>query len=168
MTVILTFARRLAMASIIALAPLATLPPAGAQPADARVGTPHIAVIVRYRVALEHHDEFRDWIARFRRIVEAQIDAGRLDRIDMCAYKSWRVLGPDAAGMSDDFLFVFEPIMPIGNYNIGTYLSRAPDGEADGMMERFREIAKIDENVIYATPLDRARDGVDLGEDCVF
>lgn len=154
--------------AIVMLAALAAASLAPARQARAEDSMPYIAMIVPHAVDPEQHDEFRDWIARFRALVERQIARGLLSQTDICAYRSWRVLGPDAAGLNKNFLFVFEPVIPIGNYTIAYYLRQAPDDEAKGMFQQFRRMAKYGGEIIYATPLDPAVDGVDLGEDCEF
>lgn len=136
--------------------------------AHAQSGLPRVVMIAKLKVAPENHDAFRAWIAEFRALVEGMIAEGRLSPTDTCAYKSWRVLGPDPAGLNDEFLFVFEPVIPIANYLLQHYIKLAlePDA-ADEMMARYVRMSADEPEVIYASPLTAA-DAVDLGEVCDF
>lgn len=164
------FLRRLAATALAALmlSPAAFLARPG--PAPAQTGLPHIVMIATYKVPPEHHDGFRSWIAEFRELVEKQIDAGLLSQTDICAYKSWRVLGPDAAGLNQSFMFVFEPVIPIANYMLQHYVEQAlDDAAAAEMMGRFHALtANADFSIVYASPLNPAVDAIDLGEVCAF
>lgn len=155
----------------MALAGTALLPAAlvsGGPAARAQGSVPYVTMIVPHYVDPELHDEFRDWLARFRALVERQIAAGRLSQTDICAYKSWRVLGPDAVGLNQNFLFIFEPVVPFANYSIPHYINQAPEEERGRMFMEFRQMARSGGEPIYATPVDRTADGVDLGEECAF
>lgn len=138
-------------------------------PASAQEGLPRTVMITRHKVAPEHHDAFRQWIADFRLAIEDLVMQRKLSPIDLCAYKSWRVLGPDAAGLNEDFLFVFEPVIPIANYSLAHYLSLAlPADEAQRRMDRYLEMSPQTPDVLYASPLDPAFDEVDIGDACTF
>ncbi len=151
-------------AAVIGLALLAA-----SVPATAQEGLPRTVMITRHAVAPEHHDEFRQWIADFRLAIEDLVMQRKLSPIDLCAYKSWRVLGPDAAGLNEDFLFFFEPVIPIANYSLAHYLNLAlPPEEAQRRMDRYLELSPGDPDVIYASPLDPAFDEVDVGDACTF
>jgi hypothetical protein len=155
--------KMMAAALGVALALVATVPSA------AQEGLPRTVMITRHTVAPEHHDAFRQWIADFRLAIEDLVMQRKLSPIDLCAYKSWRVLGPDAAGLNEDFLFVFEPVIPIANYSLAHYLSLAlPADEAQRRMDRYLEMSPDDPDVIYASPLDPAFDEVDIGDACTF
>lgn len=157
-------------AAFAALAVLAACFLARPVPAPAQTGLPHIVMIGTYKVPPEHHDGFRAWIAEFRALVEKQIEAGLLSQTDICAYRSWRVLGPDAAGLNQNFMFVFEPVIPIANYSLQHYVDQALDDEAAAeMMARFHALtANAESSIVYASPLDPAVDAIDLGEVCAF
>ncbi len=136
-------------------------------PATAQSGLPRTVLMVTYKVAPENREAFIGWIADFRTAVEKLIGEGRLSPTDLCAYKSWRVLGPDAAGLNEDFVFVFEPVIPIANYSIRYYLTQAlGDAETATRMMEFDRLAS-DPETFYAAPLTKA-DAVDLGEVCEF
>lgn len=140
-----------------------------AVPVAAQEGLPRTVMITRHKVAPEQHDAFRQWIAEFRLAIEDLVMQRKLSPIDLCAYKSWRVLGPDAAGLNEDFLFVFEPVIPIANYSLAHYLSLAlPADEAQQRMDRYLEMSPGNPDVIYASPLDPAFDEVDIGDACTF
>lgn len=158
LAVMVTAALTVSMAALLSRVPAA----------HAQEGVPYVAMIIPHHVDPELHDEFRDWIARFRALVERQIARGTLSQTDICAYRSWRVLGPDAAGLNQNFLFVFEPVIPIGNYNIAHYINQAPEEERGRLFQDFRRMTSYGGQIMYATPVDRAVDGVDLGEDCAF
>lgn len=160
-------ARRLALALAV---PLLAMPavPLSYTTVQAQSGLPRVVMIVKVKVAPENHDAFRAWIAEFRILVEGMISENRLSPTDTCAYKSWRVLGPDPAGLNDDFLFVFEPVIPIANYLLQHYINLALDQDkANDMMVRWSTLAEQDGDVIYASPLSSA-DAVDLGQVCEF
>lgn len=155
-----------ALAMLLAAMAAMALPHASARAQD---GLPRVVMIVKVKVAPENHDSFREWIAEFRELAEAKIEEGRLSPTDMCAYKSWRVLGPDSAGLNEDFFFVFEPVIPIANYLLAHYVNLALDEEAAAeMMARWNAMADQDPDVIYASPLDPSVDAVNLGEVCEF
>ncbi len=138
--------------------------------AQAQTGLPRLVMMVTYHVDSEYHEEFRAWISEFRALVEKQIDEGKLSQTDICAYKSWRVLGPDPAGLSESFIFIFEPVIPIANYRLAHYVSQALDPEAsDKMMERFSVMTQgTGPAIVYASPLDLSVDAINLGEVCEF
>ena len=122
----------------------AAMLPLGPKAAQAQSGLPRVVMIGKVKVAPENHDAFRAWIAEFRSLVEAMIAEGRLSPTDTCAYRSWRVLGPDPAGLNQDFLFVFEPVIPIGNYLLQHYVDLALEPEQAGeMMMRWARIACV-------------------------
>ena len=154
----------LAATLLAAIALLSARPEA----AQAQSGLPRVVMIGKIMVEPENHDAFRAWIAEFRALVESQIAEGRLSPTDVCAYKSWRVLGPDPAGLNQNFLFVFEPVIPIANYRLQHYIDQSLEPEAAReMMGRWSAIASPDPDLIYASPLTSA-DAVNLGEVCEF
>ena len=155
----------LALAAVLLALPAATLSSTAVQ---AQSGLPRVVMIVKVAVAKENHDAFRAWIAEFRALVEDMITENRLSPTDTCAYRSWRVLGPDPAGLNDQFLFVFEPVIPIANYLLQHYVNLALDQEkANEMMGRWAKMAHQEGDAIYASPLTAA-DAVDLGAVCEF
>lgn len=160
--------RRLA-AALAAIVLAGSLPPLLIPgPAFAQSGLPRVVMIAKVNVAPENHDAFRAWIAEFRALVEGMIAENRLSSTDTCAYKSWRVLGPDPAGLNDQFLFVFEPVIPIANYLLQHYINLALDEEKAGdMMARWSAMASQDGEAIFASPLSEA-DAVNLGAVCEF
>lgn len=161
--------RRLAGIALAALLAATAAMPLHPTPSRAQDGLPRVVLIVKVKVAPENHDAFRDWIAEFRVLAETMIEEGRLSPTDTCAYKSWRVLGPDPAGLNEDFFFVFEPVIPIANYLLAHYVNQALDAEAaTQMMMRWNAMADQDPEVIYASPLDPSVDAVNLGEVCEF
>ena len=159
--------RQMSMVLAVLLGAMATFwHPAAAL---AQEGLPRVVMIVKVKVAPENHDAFREWIAEFRALAEVSIADGKLSPTDMCAYKSWRVLGPDPAGLNKDFFFVFEPVIPIANYLLAHYVNLALDGPAAAeMMMRWNAMADQDPEVLYASPLDPSVDAVNLGEVCEF
>lgn len=156
-----------ALAALV-LAAVSLFAPSGI--AHAQTGLPRVVMMVTYKIDPKFHDEFRAWIAEFRTLVEKQIDEGKLSQTDICAYKSWRVLGPDPAGLNNSFIFVFEPVIPIANYLLSHYVSQALDAEAtQQMMGRFSVMTLgTGPSIVYASPLDLAVDAIDLGELCEF
>lgn len=156
---------RLAAAMAVAVLTMTATPHA----AQAQAGLPSVVMMVTYQIPPEQHDDFRAWIAEFRTLVEKQIAEGRLSQTDMCAYKSWRVLGPDAAGLNQNFIFVFEPVIPIANYLLQHYVDQALDKDAArAMMTRWSLMNTHTPTVTYASPLNPAVDAIDLGAVCEF
>lgn len=141
----------------------------GTAPATAQDGLPATVMISTIKVAPAHHDEFRQWIADFREAVEKLIAEDRLSQTDLCAYRSWRVLGPDAAGLNEDFIFIFEPVIPIANYRLQHYLELAfgPAGAFE-RMARYHTMAPGDPGMLFAAPLNPEVDAIDLGAVCEF
>ena len=140
-----TLLRTLALATTMTLAPAPLV--------RAQDGLPAIVMFVTYEVAPENRAAFDAWIAGFRGSVEAMIAEGRLDPIDTCAYRSWRVLGPDAAGLNPDYIFVFDPVVPVAQYLLHHWLELAlgPE-EAAARMTEFAGIARMKADILYATP----------------
>lgn len=158
---ILSAMMRLAVALLIASGVTA------AAPAFGQSGLPRTVMMVTYKVAPENREALIRWIADFRAAVEKLIGEGKLSQTDLCAYKSWRVLGPDAAGLNEDFVFVFEPVIPIANYSIKYYLTQAlGEAETDSRMVEFDRLVS-NPTIFYASPLTKA-DAVDLGKVCEF
>lgn len=151
--------RALALAALLALAP--------ASAPRAQDGLPAIVMFVTYEVAPEDRAAFNAWIAEFRAVVEARIDAGRLDPVDVCAYRSWRVLGPDAAGLSADYIFVFDPVVPVAQYLLRHWLALAlgPE-EGTARMAEFARMAQMKGDILYAAPLDPRVDALPADPTC--
>ncbi|MCC5984573.1 MAG: hypothetical protein JJU42_09435 [Rhodobacteraceae bacterium] len=149
----------------LALAALLALAPAGA--ARAQDGLPAIVMFVTYAVAPEDRAAFNTWIADFRAAVEAMINAGRLDPIDVCAYRSWRVLGPDAAGLNADYIFVFDPVVPVAQYLLHHWLALAlgPE-EGAARMAAFTRMAQMKGDILFAAPLDPRVDALPADPVC--
>jgi len=153
--------RPLAMSVFLALAPAPVL--------RAQGGLPAIVMFVTYEVAPENRAAFDAWIAGFRGAVEAMIAEGRLDPIDTCAYRSWRVLGPDAAGLNPDYIFVFDPVVPVAQYLLHHWLELAlgPD-EGAARMAEFAGLARMKGDILYATPLDPRVDALPADPACAL
>lgn len=135
--------------------------------AMAQPGLPRAVLVVTHKVAQKDREAFVKWIADFRAAVEKLIGKGSLSQADLCAYKSWRVLGPDAAGLNEDFIFVFEPVILIASYSIRYCLTQAlVDAETSVRMTEFDRLASKPKTFCTA-PLTKA-DAVDLGEVCEF
>ena len=79
-------------------------------------------------------EAFDAWIAAFRTSVDTLIDEGKLSPADICAYRSWRVLGPSSTlrraserrpDMVVNYLFVFDPLVNGAEYSMQSHLTTA-------------------------------------------
>lgn len=158
--------RRLLAATVmlgLAVAPAMTVP------VSAQEGLPRTVLISVIKVSPENRAEFASWIADFRKAVDKLVADGRLSQTDLCAYKSWRVLGPDAAGLNEDFIMIFEPVIPIANYALRHYLELAyGEEEAAKRMDRYSELLAEEPKSIFAAPLDPSADAVKGDPSCDF
>lgn len=126
-------------------------------------------------VKLGDSEAFDAWIAAFRADVETLIAEGKLSPTDICAYRSWRVLGPVEGARRQStirpeivakYLFIFDPLVSGGNYAMQGHLATALGEEkAVERMEAFQAML-ADEPEIYLTDPLGAMDAIDRSAQC--
>lgn len=126
-------------------------------------------------VKLGDSEAFDAWIADFRANVETLIAEGKLSPTDICAYRSWRVLGPGETirrfsqrrpETVAKYLFIFDPLVEGADYSLQAHLTTAlGEEEAVKRIEAFQAMLSDKPETYLVDPL-AAPDVIDRSAQC--
>lgn len=126
-------------------------------------------------VKLGDSEAFDAWIADFRANVETLIAEGKLSPTDICAYRSWRVLGPVEGARRQStirpeikarYLFIFDPLVSGADYSLQAHLTTAlGEEEAVKRIEAFQAMLADEPETYLVDPLATA-DAIDRSTQC--
>lgn len=177
----LGFSGRPAARILIAAAVAAMLPAPGFHRPGAAVAAEggaelreSVQITVNY-VKRRDLEAFDAWIADFRANVDTLIAEGKLSPRDLCAYRTWRVLGPfeqirELTESRPDtvlkYLFIFDPLVTGASYSLKSHLTTAlGEEEAIKRIEDFEALLADEAETFRGDPLAQADVSV-RGDDC--